>query len=192
MSIGIYQIKNIINNKSYIGHSAELEIRLETHRNRLKANTHVNIHLQRAWNKYGEGAFKFNILEITNNLLIREQYYIDEMGDYNIVKNVFENTNPKGNKRSEKDCDNIRNGIINKRRRYFGKNNPGVCRTWKITNVESGKVYVLEGGIEHFCKEHNLTRSLLTRRAKGLSSTLYKKKWWCEYLDNTYDKRVKK
>ena len=61
---GIYQIKNIINDKVYVGKSVDIENRFLIHLSRLKNNKHVNQHLQRAWNKYGEGNFKFETIEV--------------------------------------------------------------------------------------------------------------------------------
>lgn len=60
---GIYQILNLINNKSYIGSSVQIRKRKNQHYNSLRCNKHHNQHLQAAWNKYGESNFVFRILE---------------------------------------------------------------------------------------------------------------------------------
>ena len=62
MTVGVYQIKNTDNGKSYIGSSMRLERRLSEHKSRLRHNKHGNRHLQRAWNKYGKDAFEFEVL----------------------------------------------------------------------------------------------------------------------------------
>lgn len=85
---GIYLIKNIINNKCYIGSSKDIRQRFNKHRNDLRKGRNHNILLQRAWDKYHEENFKFEILEECdeNNLIIREQYYLDTLKhEYNIV-----------------------------------------------------------------------------------------------------------
>lgn len=76
---GIYKITNTINGKIYIGSAYNISNRFSVHKYTLKNNKHKNKHLQYAWNKYGEKAFIFEILEITSkNLIIeREQYWID-------------------------------------------------------------------------------------------------------------------
>ena len=76
---GIYEIRNILNNKVYIGSSKDVYERWKKHKNDLKNNNHHSEHLQHAWNKYGENNFKFSIIEECQpeNLIIREQYYID-------------------------------------------------------------------------------------------------------------------
>lgn len=60
--IGIYQIKNIINNKLYIGQSVDIEQRWRSHKWELENNCHSNKHLQLSWNKYGKENFEFDIL----------------------------------------------------------------------------------------------------------------------------------
>lgn len=84
---GIYQIKNKINRKSYIGSSVRLNKRWKRHLTDLKCNVHHSLALQRAFHKYGSDNFEFNILENCEEtvLLEREQYYLDTLKpEYNI------------------------------------------------------------------------------------------------------------
>lgn len=60
---GIYQIRDIINNKSYIGLSINIEKRWLQHKSALNRNKHCNQKLQNAWNKYGAENFEWNVLE---------------------------------------------------------------------------------------------------------------------------------
>ena len=82
--IGIYKITNIENNKIYIGLSRNLLKRLYNHKYHLRRNTHQNDHLQKAWNKYGENSFKFEIIEVCEDdrLNEREIYWINYYGGY--------------------------------------------------------------------------------------------------------------
>ncbi|MBF1054549.1 MAG: GIY-YIG nuclease family protein, partial [Parvimonas sp.] len=75
----IYEIRNKINNKVYIGSTIDFKQRKATHLKELRRGKHANSHLQNAWNKYGEDNFIFKIIERCSieNLLIREQYYIN-------------------------------------------------------------------------------------------------------------------
>jgi len=84
--IGIYRIKNLINGKCYYGSSKQIEKRFKTHKKQLKNNTHINCILQKAWNKYGEDNFLFEIVEECNlNILLEvEQKYLDLQPEYNI------------------------------------------------------------------------------------------------------------
>ena len=50
---GVYQIKNLINGKLYIGSSIDVDKRLKSHFSALDKGCHNNAYLQNAWNKYG-------------------------------------------------------------------------------------------------------------------------------------------
>lgn len=77
---GIYQILNKLTGKSYIGSAVNIKNRWSVHLNLLKINNNPCRFLQHAWNKYGEEAFQFNVLEYVSNpewLIEIEQYWID-------------------------------------------------------------------------------------------------------------------
>jgi group I intron endonuclease len=79
---GVYQFKNLINNKLYIGSTImTFEKRFYHHLSMLRANKHKNKYLQHSFNKYGEDNFEFSIIEVCTkeNCLIREQYWIDKL-----------------------------------------------------------------------------------------------------------------
>lgn len=59
---GIYQIRNLINNKVYIGQSVNVMPRRNKHFFSLRHRNHTNPHLQAAFNKYGKENFIFEIL----------------------------------------------------------------------------------------------------------------------------------
>lgn len=80
--IGIYKIYCCIDNKSYIGSSVNLNVRLGKHKNMLRRGIHKNNHLQNAWNLYGEINFSFEIVEIVEDkfwLRAREQAWINRL-----------------------------------------------------------------------------------------------------------------
>lgn len=86
MKIGIYRIKNSINSKIYIGSTKNIEARWAKHKALLRHNKHQNAHLQNAWNKYGENAFIFEVIEECKieDLINREQFFIDSLNpEYN-------------------------------------------------------------------------------------------------------------
>lgn len=58
----IYKIRNKVNGKYYIGRSDQIKTRFARHRYELRQGRHHCIHLQRAWDKYGEIAFEFVII----------------------------------------------------------------------------------------------------------------------------------
>lgn len=74
---GVYQIKNNINNKSYIGSTQCLHKRCYEHYRSLKNGKHVNKYLQNSYNKHLD--FEFVILEEVEkleHLTEREEFYI--------------------------------------------------------------------------------------------------------------------
>lgn len=84
--IGIYEIINKDTKKSYIGSSKQIEKRWEQHLQVLEKGEHHSILLQRAWNKYGKECFEFIVKEECKEeeLLVREQKYLDLKPEYNI------------------------------------------------------------------------------------------------------------
>ena len=82
---GIYCIINIYNNKIYIGQSSNILKRKKEHFITLKNGYHKNIHLQRAYNKYGKNNFIFKVLMYCDN---------DELDMYeNFFIKIFQATN---------------------------------------------------------------------------------------------------
>lgn len=59
---GVYQIRNIQNEKVYIGSCKEFKTRAKQHLSSLRNGKHQNKHLQASYNKWGEKAFIFEIL----------------------------------------------------------------------------------------------------------------------------------
>lgn len=85
ISGGIYAIKNINNGKLYVGSSKELSRREYNHFYALTYSKHINNYLQNAWNKHGEHAFVFTMLESVDNpdlLTEREQWWMDHLAPY--------------------------------------------------------------------------------------------------------------
>ena len=62
-TIGIYMIKNIINNRVYIGKSKHIEQRFKEYSNSLKNNYCHNSKLQDDYDQFGIESFNFKILE---------------------------------------------------------------------------------------------------------------------------------
>lgn len=79
---GIYRITCTANGKYYIGSSIKMSVRCSLHRIFLRKGEHHCHHLQRCWNKYGEGAFRFEVVLICEEAvrLEKEQQLLDEAG----------------------------------------------------------------------------------------------------------------
>lgn len=75
----IYILKNLKNNKVYIGSTNNINRRFYNHLKDLRTNKHYNKHLQHSWNKYGEENFifetldsrSFNIEELENEYIVK-------------------------------------------------------------------------------------------------------------------------
>jgi len=77
---GIYSITHVDSGRVYIGSATNIQSRWNYHRASFRTGKNCSPYLKNAWDKYGEDAFKFDIIEIVpdkNDLLKREQYWID-------------------------------------------------------------------------------------------------------------------
>lgn len=90
--IGIYCIKNNLNNKVYIGQSININHRIQEHISLLNRNCHSNSYLQRSFNKYGIENFSHEIIEECSEELLseREIYWINYYDSYNNGYNLTE------------------------------------------------------------------------------------------------------
>ena len=113
---GVYQIRNLINDKVYVGSSNNLYIRRSVHFNYLVQKKHINSYLQNAYNKYGEINFLFEVIEYCDekSLLLVEQKWMNNKRSYerdkgyNISKVAGRNPWPKGKPRSEQTKEKLR------------------------------------------------------------------------------------
>lgn len=138
LNSGIYIIKNIKTNKSYIGSAKDLKVRKRLHFSQLRNNKHSNTHLQRSFNKYGEMFFKFETLYFCPEeyLLKLEQKCIDVFKPiYNIRKVATSNLGLKWNNKTKY---KISNTLKNKYRN-------GYCLSkearHKISEAHKGKKF---------------------------------------------------
>lgn len=112
--VGIYKFVNNANGKFYIGSTVVGKDRWYGHKSALRANRHHNKHLQRAWNKYGEKSFKFQVIEkldehINEDQIIPyEQKWLDLFFEqcpnllYNMCRIADRGPGMRGKKHSEK------------------------------------------------------------------------------------------
>lgn len=77
---GVYKIYSHFTGRYYIGSSKNIIRRWYRHKHDLKHGKHNNIHLQRIYNKYGEGDLAYIVLEHCSqqDLETLEQKYLDE------------------------------------------------------------------------------------------------------------------
>lgn len=84
---GVYQIKNLVTNKIYIGSTITSFIyRWRQHHSKLKMRKHENAHLQSSYIKYGDSNFEYTILYVGTSLediKTKEQEFINTFNSYN-------------------------------------------------------------------------------------------------------------
>lgn len=67
--IGVFQIRNVVNGKIFVGSSVNLDAMFNRIRFQLYAGAHLNKSLESEWRLYGTGKFEFEVLErIEQNL----------------------------------------------------------------------------------------------------------------------------
>lgn len=116
---GIYRITCTSTGKFYIGSATNLRRRYSDHFTALRRNTHTNQKLQRAFNKYSEDAFTFEVLELVLliSLTAREQYWFNKLKPFdkhgfNIAR---EANSTLGVIKSAETCEKIRIGNLGKK-----------------------------------------------------------------------------
>jgi len=87
---GVFQVKNVANDKVLLGSSLNLEGSLNKHRFMLKIGSHTNKALQQDWSEYGADKFTFDILEtvkvvdspnfnLSDELTLLEQIWLEKL-----------------------------------------------------------------------------------------------------------------
>lgn len=122
MTIGIYVIKNKINNKMYIGQSIHIESRWKEHINHLNSHNHNNKHLNCSWNKYHQNNFDFIIiakcktseLDFLERLFIKLYKTTNPKYGYNKT-NGGKDINGENNPNYERDCSGKNNSFYGKK-----------------------------------------------------------------------------
>ena len=117
-------IRNLVNNKIYIGQSTNVIDRMAHHKSSLRHNRHESSFLQRSWNKYGEENFEFSILEECEEKEQdeRERYYIALYDSTNRSKGYNRET---GGSLFKHFSDDLKAEMSRKRKGMFaGENNP--------------------------------------------------------------------
>ena len=134
---GIYQIRNKVNGKLYIGSTCNFKKRKSEHFNVgkcLKKGNHHNRYLQRSFNKYGENSFVFEIIFLCSieNLLYYEQKFLD----FYVVKNMYNIAPTAGNslgvKHSKKTKENMRKANLGRKHSEEAKRKMGESQNKKI------------------------------------------------------------
>lgn len=169
---GIYKIENTINHKIYIGQSKHIRERWCEHKKELKRNTHKNIYLQRAWNKYGPSVFVHEILELCDETQLdeRECYYINLYETFDSDKGY--NLTSGGGRRKKYSIETREKLKIN----ATGANNPN---SKKVICLENNRIF---DSIGIASKTYNTDPAMIYRCCTGQRLTAGNVHWM--YLNN--------
>ena len=156
-----YKITCRGNAKNYYGSTVDINYRKFRHFNDLKNNKHINKHLQNAYNKYGNGAFYLEILNVFDSreeMIKAEQDLIDKYIDVSFNQS----TSAKGP---------LLYGSANG---FFGKKHTNKTkekmRLRKLGKPSTNKTTITELGIfesiSMACLYHGIQKSTYYRRVK--------------------------
>lgn len=123
-------IRNLANGKVYIGQSQSVKRRVLNHKNYLAQGIHRNIHLQRAYDKYGVENFKYSVVEYCDISMLneREIFWIEH---YNSFHNGYNLTLGGSGSRGYTVSDKTKAKMAASRRDFSGELNPMYGKSWK-------------------------------------------------------------
>lgn len=119
---GIYIIQNRLTKKMYIGQSHNILWRWAAHKSALRSGRCPNRHLQFAWDKYGESAFDFSVLELCDveELDDREEHWIKHFDAVNCGYNIRSGGNSsRGWKMSDEGRKHISDALKGKKKPWW-------------------------------------------------------------------------
>lgn len=81
----VYVIEQLATGFCYVGSTNRPEKRWQEHRGSLRQGAHTSPRLQNSWNKHGEAAFAFRVVETCDDavLIATEQRWLDRVGVFN-------------------------------------------------------------------------------------------------------------
>jgi group I intron endonuclease len=84
--MGVFQIRNSVNEKVFVGSSLNLDGIFNRHEFQLKMNGHPNKSLQADWNEFGGESFAFEVLE---EVFPRENPGYDYKSDLEVLEDLW-------------------------------------------------------------------------------------------------------
>lgn len=176
----IYKIEINGLDRFYIGSSVDFSKRRTHHLNMLRRGSHINIHLQRVYDKYGEESFSFVILEECEQDLIlsREQYWIDKY-DFDNLINICPTA---GNTLGRKHTTEAKKKISKNHHDVSGENNPmygmkgELSPNWGKKHSEETKKKISDSNKGKECYWKGKERPNHSERMKGENNPFYGKK----------------
>lgn len=168
MISGIYQIQCLETEKVYIGSAVNSKLRLRKHKEALRRNAHDNKYLQRAWNKYGESNFTFQVIEIVpckEDLIPREQFWLD--------------TKKSANRKFGYNLCPTAGSLLGFKHSVESKLK--VSKEYIVTDPSGTEINIKN--LNAFCSENNLSQNNMSSVACGVIGQC--KGWTCRYANTT-------
>lgn len=188
--IGIYAIRNKVDNKRYVGSSNDLHKRHLNHWRNLKMGTHFNSLLQRSWSKHGETNFEFVVLEqcSLDCLLEREKWWIEHYQSFRRGGGFNFSRTPRqtrlGCKASPETLQRMSHSMRGEKHPNWGrklpsewvnnmrkaitgipKPNSGKRKKYRCKNAQ-GEIIEIDG-LRRFCREHQLNLTAMFKVLHG-------------------------
>lgn len=188
---GIYQIACSETGKIYVGSSSNVRDRIAEHKRKLRLNKHENPYLQNAWNKYGAMAFSFALLEHCeiDQLLIREQYWIDtkqpfNAHGFNINRVAAKPPVKRFQPLSAREKLRLHHTGLTHDDRTKAKMKQSaldrIKKSYIVVSPDGQEITV--SGLKDFCKDRDLHYPHMIEVAKG--NRQQSKGWKCRYVNN--------
>lgn len=177
---GVYKIKNIIDNRVYIGIASNMYKRYSGHKYMLTKGNHYNIKLQNFVNKYGINKLIFEIVLVVTNKTILVDKEIEFIKQFNSIKegfNIIEDSRKMAHidyKLSQKISSQKRKGMplskewkehISEAKKLEYKINGHHLKGTKWSEDRRNKM-IDENGLKHITKESRIKSSISN---KGIS-----------------------
>ncbi len=191
---GIYKITSIASGKIYIGCASNVRTRINGHLYDLRRDKHYNSYLQRAWIKYGEENFVFEIVEKCdiNDLHAKEHYWVNELNcldrtiGYNLkptdpngnsihseeTKEKLRTAN-KGQKPSELCIQKLKERTLSPEHKELLQRSRELIDFKKVHRLKKGKkiidttTNIVYNSLAELCEILNITKSTLSRKLSG-------------------------
>jgi group I intron endonuclease len=200
---GIYKITNLISNKLYVGCASNIRTRINDHIYNLRKGTHSNIYLQKAWIKYGEKSFVFEIIEKCSvfDLHDKEHYWVnkfnclDRLIGYNLkptdpngcsihseeTKEKLRQTN-KGKKPSALCIQKLKERTLSIEHKEILEKSRKLVNFKEIHRMKRGKkvldttTEIVYSSLSEVCELLNIKKSSLSRKLSGkrINKTTFK------------------
>lgn len=171
MASGIYQIRNQVNGNRYIGSAVNIRKRWQEHVSGLRNRRHHSRYLQRAFDKYGESAFLFEVLERVEPeaLVAREQHFLDVLApEYNIASTAGSQLGCRRSLESRRKMSERKKGgrLTEGHRRKIGEALLG----HQVTNETRRKLSIANTGYRHTGESKQKMRKAWTPERRGAQS----------------------